>query len=118
VTTITGQSGQTPADFNGSSTAHTGVDLVEDESGHRIGGVDDDLDREHHPGQLSTGSPARQRSGFGASVRLQQQAHEVATGDGELRCEFELHLEDGVRHRQGAELGGDQGAEAHGGRCA
>ncbi len=68
-----GQSGQAAPDAQRRAAADPGVDLVEDEGGHRVGRAEHHLDPEHHPRQLTAGGALGQRPWRGAGMRRQHQ---------------------------------------------
>ena len=61
-----GERRQPPPDLDRRLAADAGVDLVEDQGGHRVGAREHDLDGEHHPGQLAAGGALLQRPRPGA----------------------------------------------------
>jgi len=71
------QPGQPPSDLNGGASAHSGIDLVEDHGGDRIGTRQADLKGQHHSGQLASGRPASQREQWRFGVWLKQELNLV-----------------------------------------
>ena len=78
-----GQRGEPAADLDRRLAADPGVDLVEDERGHRPGVGQRDLDGQHHPGQLAARGTLGQRTRLGAGVGGQHQLDLVDPGGGE-----------------------------------
>ena len=68
-----GQPGQPPADLDRRLAADARVDLVEEVRRHRVGTREDDLDREHHPRQLTAGGALGDGPRRRAGVRGEQQ---------------------------------------------
>ena len=67
-----GQRSQPRADLDGGAATDACVDLVEHQGRHRVGSCQHHLDREHHPGQLTSRGALLQRPRRRAHVRAQQ----------------------------------------------
>ena len=63
----------------GSLSAHTGINLVEDDCWQLHGTADHRLERQHHTGNLTTRSHLRDRLEWGRCVGAEQERNPVAT---------------------------------------
>ena len=106
-----GQPGEPPPDLHRGLPANPGVHLVEHERRHRVGAGEDDLDGEHHPGQLAAGGSLGERQRGRARVRGQPDLHLVRAVRAELVPRRDHDADLRVRHGERGEFRGDLGRE-------
>ena len=86
----------------GNFSAHTRIDLVEDDGGQFHGPADHRLQGEHHTGDLTTRSHLRHRLEWGGGVGREEIGHLVLT-IGRQTFLGDADLETDIRHPQGNE---------------
>ena len=108
-----GEIGEHRGEGHGSSSAHTRIDLVEDERIDSVGGTEDHLGREHHAADLAAGRDAPQRArGHARGGTVEQlDARGPDTHPLGARELLEGNLDLGPAHLETRHLCGDSGAE-------